>query len=249
MRTILLIGQVDSFGRSKTTGTGFLVSLSERTFLITCRHVVEASKPEQLIAIPACKYVLPRSAQEMIILENTGVFHPDDNSEQSFDIVVFDVTDKQDDFIKLGCDALPFERISGELDVPSGTDLLVHGYSVSFLEMHYSPQSDLPLPPEQRRAIVEKVPLQNLCINGFSRSINKIQFARTDDGVPIGPGVSGAAVFRTSDERCVGILIGSVDAAWNFLDGVDVPSKGGAFVPAGYVREAVLNAFRLRPHS
>lgn len=249
MPTILLIGQVDSFGLSQTTGTGFLVSLSERAFLITCRHVVDASKPGQLIAIPARAYVLPRSAKEMIILENTGVFHPNDNSEQSFDIVVFDITDKQDDFIKLGCDALAFESISGELDVPSGADLSVHGYSVSFLNTHYNPQSDLPLPPEQRRAIVDEVPLQNLRINGFSRSINKAQFARTDNGVPIGPGVSGGAVFRTSDEKCVGILIASVDAAWTLPGGVVVPAKGGAFVPGRYVREAVLNAFRLHPHS
>jgi hypothetical protein len=248
MTTILLIGQADPYGGAQTTGSGFLVSLSERTFLVTCRHVVEASKLGQLVAIPGRAYVLPRSAQEMVILDSTGVFHPDDNSAQSFDIVVFDVTNKQSDFSKLGCDALAFECISDELHIPLGADLLVCGYPVSFLKSHHNPQSDLPLPPEQRRAIVEKVPLQNLRISGFLHSINKIQFARTDDGVPIGPGASGGAVFRTSDEKCVGILIAGVDAAWTWPSGVVVPTKGGAFVPGGYVREAVLNAFRMCPY-
>ena len=194
------------------------------------------------MAISNCReYVFPRLTRESTLLTN-AVFHPTDDSQGSHDIALYEVTPINEAPQSTNALPIPIEALSCERSVPAGTAVVISGYSVAYLDKHFDPTSNRFLPPEHTRSHVRDAPLHLLRISGFSRALRDIRFIQTENGEAVGEGASGGPVFRESDHVCIGMLVASVDASWTFPSGQVVLAKGGAFIPAVYIREAIERA-------
>ena len=91
--SIVRIGCFEEHNRVSTNGTGFITNYKKRTFLITCRHVIEKCTSNQYFFIhETTNRCIPQNYKLYIRLEGVH-FSEDDSKFESSDIAVFCLDD------------------------------------------------------------------------------------------------------------------------------------------------------------
>jgi hypothetical protein len=237
MKLEILIGYTNDQQKPQTKGTGFIVLKNERKFVVTCRHVIDGQNETRFFAIPNCrKHVFPK-LNEMTLSLTKPIFHPNDDLGSSYDIAIFEILKDQaveiESFKLVEYDAL------SKTKTKEGSEAIIRGYSVSYLTEHFDPDSDDYLSPESSKGNVEKQPLDELNISGFSRKVKELQFIKSSNGNVIEEGTSGGPVWSKNGSDCIGMLIASVNAEWMNAIGQSTPVIGGAFVSSIRIRETI----------
>lgn len=235
MKLEILIGYTNDQQKTETKGTGFIVLKNGRKFVVTCRHVIDGLNETRSFAIPNCrKYVFPK-LNEMTLSLTKPIFHPKDDSDSSYDITIFEVLKEQ--FVGIESLKLVDYDALSKTQVKEGSEVIVRGYSVSYLKKHFDPNNDSSLSPESLKGNVAKQLLDELNIPGFCRKVKELQFINSSNGNVIEEGTSGGPVWSGSD--CIGILIASVNGELINEIGQPTPVIGGAFVSSIRIRETI----------
>lgn len=235
MKLEILIGYTNDQQQTEIKGTGFIVLNNERKFIVTCRHVIDGLNGTRFFGIPNCrKHVFPK-LNEITLSLTKPIFHPEDDSGNSYDIAVFEILQDQAEEIE-SCKLVAYDTLS-QTEEREGSEVIVTGYSVSYLSKHFDLNDDDLLSPERSKGNVEIQPLEELNISGFCCQVKELKFIKSSNGNAIEEGTSGGPV--RSGVNCIGMLIASVNAQRTNAIGQSIPVLGGAFVSAIRIRETI----------
>lgn len=229
----ILIGYTNDQQTPETKGTGFIIQKNGRKFAVTCRHVIDELNESRIFGITNCrKYIFPKLNDATLSLTKP-IFHPKDDADTSYDVAIFEILQDQAKEIE-SCKLVAYDTLS-TTEEKEGSNVIISGYSVSYLSKHFNPSDDDLLSPEHSKGYVEIQPLDELNISGFGSKVKELKFINCSNA--IGEGTSGGPVW--GGVNCIGMLIASVNAHWTNAIGQSSPVLGGAFVSALRIKETI----------
>lgn len=207
---IVLIGFESGISDAKTSGTGFLVLMRERCFVVTCRHVILEAAGHTLFALPKPKKTKNPPGGYSVYKLRSPHFHPDDNSEGTYDIAVAEIIDA-DPAILITQDITPV-RVTESHAITTfqeGVRLKAQGYPIDYASAALALNKNEPLLPKEIRGTVRSVHWHKLSQHGFSAPLREAGFAQTSSDNHSGKGMSGGVVYTLDDNRIAGMVLGS----------------------------------------
>lgn len=214
-------------------GTGFLGAFNGNQFIVTCRHVIDKVIDGKVVAIlNCCKNVFP-SPKDFIELSEPN-FHPDDTPASSYDIAIYKVPVSLQSINQ----PINLERSTINTGLSIGSIACISGYPVDYLKRNRVEGSSLTLLPKKVDGKSIRIPIENLKVSGFKRSIKGPQALQMTSGERMGTGASGSPVMDFSGRFLVGLYIAEINATYTS------PSHAGSlyaacYIPAVYIAEAV----------
>lgn len=230
---VIMIANIVNGDRCDIVGSGSVVNYHGETFVITCRHVVEAATEGRVVAVlNSTENVFP--APTDIINLRPAYYHPDDEQGSSYDIAVFKVPISDQRFNA----ALDLEEAVPNEEVPIGTEASISGYPSSYLADRRVVDSNRVLPPKIVEGSYVKMPIEKLNIRDFQHKPKGIHSLRITSALRMGKGASGSPITRSSDGAFLGLYIAEVNATYTFLQ-ENVPIHAACYVPACHVIDTI----------
>lgn len=227
-----MIANVLEDNRCDIIGTGFLGASYDEQFIVTCRHVIDKVTDGKIVAILNCTKNVYPSPQDFIELSEPK-FHPDDTSTSSYDIAVYKIPSLPAIYQPINIED---SLVNNGLSI--GSTANISGYPVDYLKLCRVEGSSLTLHPKKVEGTFVQIPLENLTVSGFKRSIKGHQALQITSGQRIGKGASGSPIMSTADHSLVGLFIAEINATYASTEQVGV-IYASCYVPAIHIAKVI----------
>lgn len=219
---LVLIGSANKVSeKTETFGTGVLLEYCNNIYIVTCKHIfLETNNMGSLFAIPILKKTLnPRNGYSVLKLD-MPYSHKEDNTDSTYDIVVFKVCNQKDDLYK---ECIKPIILSEEYfkDNPVN-EYYAASYPVDYVEKNLKENSEEILYPKELIGKLELINIDQIDQKGFSGKLKEGKFLRIEEAESMGKGSSGGLIYyinKINEIVPIGIILGFVDVMITNLDG------------------------------
>lgn len=209
-KSIVIVGSIGSNNKYALHGTGFLISINDRVYVVTCRHVVSMAESNET------RFVTYNPTKTLNIANalkvNNPIFY---NLETPYiDLAILEITDYTAPvLIANGINVIPIEDLDDtNSDIPINQKIIAIGYPANYISRQVQKNN----PNEFMKPVIVNAVVANVTIAETSFFPNNEKDASYISGsVKIAytdftsiEGMSGSPVYDANTQKLYGVLMG-----------------------------------------